>query len=108
MMTPTQVRALVEALPEAIEQDHHGFPSFRVRGKIFATLPNAQRLNVFIDLDELPAVLALASDACHELRWGRQVRGVSVLLQNANRPLVARLLSDAWRRKAPRSLVKSG
>ena len=37
-MSPTDVREIALALPDAIEQDHHGRPSFRVRGKIFATL----------------------------------------------------------------------
>ncbi len=30
------------ALPESVEQDHHGMPSFRVRGRIFATLHAGQ------------------------------------------------------------------
>jgi hypothetical protein len=33
-----EARSLALVLPEAIEQDHHGRPSFRVGGKIFATL----------------------------------------------------------------------
>jgi hypothetical protein len=31
-------RFLALSLPEAVELDHHGRPSFRVGGKIFATL----------------------------------------------------------------------
>jgi hypothetical protein len=30
-----------------VEQDHHGFPSFRVQNRIFATLPNPHLLRVF-------------------------------------------------------------
>ena len=37
-MTSEEARRLALALPEAVEQDHHGRPSFRVAGKIFATL----------------------------------------------------------------------
>jgi hypothetical protein len=33
-----EARAMALALPGATEQDHHGRPSFRVQGKIFATL----------------------------------------------------------------------
>jgi hypothetical protein len=33
-----QARRFALSLPEAVEQDHHGRPSFRVAGKIFATL----------------------------------------------------------------------
>src|ERR1700692_3043981 len=32
------IRRLALALPEAVEADHHGLPSFRVVGKIFCTL----------------------------------------------------------------------
>ena len=38
MVTTDQARAIALALPEAVEQDHHGRPSFRVAGRIFATL----------------------------------------------------------------------
>jgi len=34
-MTSEQARELALALPEAVERDHHGMPSFRVRGKIW-------------------------------------------------------------------------
>ena len=37
-ITPNDARRLALALPEAVEQDHHGRPAFRVGGKIFATL----------------------------------------------------------------------
>jgi aminopeptidase len=37
------------SLPEAVEQDHHGRPSFRVGGKIFATLWSEERMNVMVD-----------------------------------------------------------
>ena len=33
-----EMRTMALAFPEAIEQDHFGFPSFRVRKKIFATM----------------------------------------------------------------------
>jgi hypothetical protein len=38
MLTFAQVLALAAALPDAVEQDHHGFPSVRVKGKIFCSL----------------------------------------------------------------------
>jgi hypothetical protein len=44
-----EARSLALSLPEAVEQDHHGAPSFRVGGKIFATLWSEQRLNVMLD-----------------------------------------------------------
>ncbi|MEJ0066142.1 MAG: MmcQ/YjbR family DNA-binding protein [Caulobacteraceae bacterium] len=38
MASPDDIRRLALALPEAVEADHHGMPSFRVRGKIFSTI----------------------------------------------------------------------
>ena len=38
MVRIEEMRTMALALPEAIEQDHFGFPSFRVRKKIFATM----------------------------------------------------------------------
>jgi hypothetical protein len=35
MVSREQARRLALGLPEAVEQDHHGRPSFRVAGKIF-------------------------------------------------------------------------
>lgn len=40
-LTEERVRAFALSLPEAAESSHHGTPDFRVRNKIFATLPPA-------------------------------------------------------------------
>jgi len=37
MVSGDKARELALALPESVEHDHHGRPSFRVAGKIFAT-----------------------------------------------------------------------
>lgn len=44
-----EARSLALSLPDAVEQDHLGRPSFRVGGRIFATLWSEQRLNVMLD-----------------------------------------------------------
>jgi hypothetical protein len=98
------VRDLALALPGAAEADHWGNPSFRVRGKIFATAPDAMRLNVMIDPFEVDGVVRENPETCSELWWGKEVRGVQVSLRKASRELVAALLESAWRRRAPRSL----
>lgn len=43
MIGPEKFRRLAGALPEVEESDHWGKPSFRVKGKIFATLHVADR-----------------------------------------------------------------
>jgi len=60
------------SLPEAVEQDHHGRPSFRVGGKIFATLWSEQRMNVMLDEGGIRTAVESAPDACEEssrLKW---------------------------------------
>jgi hypothetical protein len=42
MLTLSEARRLALSFAEVTEEDHHGIPSFRVRGKIFATVPDAE------------------------------------------------------------------
>lgn len=100
MVKPAQVRRLALALPGAEEVPHHGFPSFRVRGKIFATLRDPGYLNVMLDPQEAPAAATLAAHACEELWWGAKLSGVRVALAQADAQLVRRLLADAHRFRA--------
>lgn len=100
------VRALALARPETTEEDHFGRPSFRVRGRIFATLPDPEHLNVMIDVMDVDGVVQEDPAACEPLMWGKQVRGVRVKLRVAAPELVRDLLAAAWRRKAPRALLK--
>ncbi len=98
MISLDDARRVALSLPEAAEQDHHGRGSFRVRGKIFATVPDAGHLNVFIDVNEVAGVVAEWPDACAELWWGKQLRGVHVNLDHA----------DPARRAARRRLAPQG
>ncbi len=105
MLSAGQARRLALGLPEAAEQDHHGFPSFRVNGRIFATLPDQDHLNVLVDANQTFWSVQHYPGTCEELWWGKRLRGVRVDLGLAGRRLVAQLLSEAWRRKAPSHLA---
>ncbi|MBO0841392.1 MAG: MmcQ/YjbR family DNA-binding protein [Sciscionella sp.] len=106
MVTESRARALALSLPEAVEQDHHGFPSFRVTGKIFATMPDAEHLNVMIAADDVDVAVAENAESCEQLRWGARIAGVRVTLSAADEDTVRELLTDAWRRKAPKRLQR--
>ncbi len=58
-MKLAEVRRFAVSLPEATEEPHFDLTSFRVKGKIFATVPPEEKhLHVFVDgpaLDMLPA-----------------------------------------------------
>jgi hypothetical protein len=99
-------RRIALALPEAAEAPHFDYTSFRVRGKIFATAPPDQlHLHVFVDEAERERVLELHGDCVEKLWWGKKVAGVRVSLARASSPLVRGLLENAWKRKAPKSLL---
>jgi hypothetical protein len=80
--------------------------SFRVNGKIFATVPpDGNYLHVFVGEDEIAACAAEDPRAFEPLRWGQRVRGVRILLAAAADHRVAELLAESWRRKASNRLI---
>jgi hypothetical protein len=97
-------REIALGLPESVEQEHFGNPSFRVRGRIFATVPDDSHLNVTIDPFDVDAVVRSEPESCAELLWGKEVRGVRVSLPKAAPAMVEELLRAAWKRKAPKRL----
>jgi hypothetical protein len=100
------VRRLALALPEALEAPHHDMTSFRVAGKIFATVPpEGGRLHVFVDDAEVAASCAEYPAAVEELWWGTKRRGCRVMLMKATPPLVRELLTESWRHRAPKKLL---
>ena len=105
-MKMKEARELALGLAETTEQDHHGMPSWRVRGKIFATVPDDDHVRVMVDTNDICAVVAQYPAACAEVWWGSRLACVAVDLRSAPRQLVNELLLDAWRRKAPRRILR--
>jgi hypothetical protein len=106
MTTMRAARAHALSLPEATEADHHGMGSFRVRGRIFSTVPDAAHLRVMVGEDEVLAALADDPGSCAPLHWGTRLAGVTVTLRSARLALVKDLLTEAYLRKAPPSLAR--
>jgi len=104
-ISPDEARSLALSLPEAVEQDHHGRPSFRVGGKIFATLWSEERMNVMLDEDGVRTAVHEAPEACKEVWWGKRLAAVGVALARVDRELLQELLTDAWEQKAPKRLM---
>lgn len=99
-------RRFALSLPEAAEQPHFDMASFRVRGKIFATVPpEGRHLHVFVDDPEVRASVAEDPTAFEELWWGKTLSGVRVNLAKARVAPVRELIEEAWRRKAPKRVV---
>jgi hypothetical protein len=103
-----QIRAFALALPEATEEPHFAFTSFRIRGKIFATAPPDQKsVNIFLDESDRERVLAIDPTSFEKLWWGTSVVGLKAHIARADPSLVIELLKISWLRKAPNRLKKN-
>jgi len=107
MPTMADVRGWALSLPESTESPHHGIGSFRVRGRIFATVPDDQRVRIMVDELEIRAATASHPDACLPVHWGKRLSCVAVDIGVAPAGLIRELLTEAWLRKAPASLAKT-
>lgn len=99
------VRAHALSLPEVEEKPHFDYSSFRVRGKIFVTVPpDEEHVHVFLGAEQRAAALDAWPSFLEELRWGKKVVGLRVSLDLATPAVVKRLVRQAWHDKAPKSL----
>ena len=107
-MRLADARKFALSLPETTEQPHFEAASFRVGGKIFATVPpGGKRMRIFVEQDEAEAVLAEDPATYEPVIWGkRTVPGaVSVNLRSAKLGQVRELLEEAWRMRAPKRAI---
>lgn len=90
------LRRYLLSLEGVSETPHHQLSSFRVAGRILATVPpDEQTLNVFVDETARERALVLHPDFVEKLLWGGKVVGVRVLLASASAAAVKGLLLQA-------------
>ncbi|HEX7769167.1 MAG TPA: MmcQ/YjbR family DNA-binding protein [Dokdonella sp.] len=100
------IRTIALGLPEVTEEPHFDYGSFRVKGKIFVTVPpDQQHIHVRLDEQQRLLVLATAPRGMEALHWGKQILGIRVDLRTADPRQVARLVETAWRYRAPKRLA---
>jgi hypothetical protein len=99
VVSTDEARRLALSLPETVEQDHHGRPSFRVSGRIFATLWDPEHMNVMLDEPGILTAVQSHPDVCSEVMWGKRLAAVRVTLPDVDPMLLVDLLSDAWENK---------
>ena len=105
-MKHAAVRKYALSLSGVTEQPHFHLCSFRVEGKIFATMDENQNLlSVFVDEETRETCLAAHPGCCRKLWWGKKVVGLRLEIGLAKTALVRDLLRAAWRRKAPKKLL---
>lgn len=90
-------RAVALALPDTTEEPHHHFNSFRVRGKIFVTVPpEREHLHVFVNEEDRELALAAYPQFVEKLLWGGKVAGIRVALERADASIVKTLVRRAY------------
>jgi len=102
-LTHALVRRLALALPEVVERSHFARPDFRVRNKIFATLPPYPRTVVLKSLPANVDALVASDSTAFWDEWRGRWLGVD--LDRVPLPLLRSLVGDAWRAAAPKRLA---
>jgi hypothetical protein len=101
-----RAREFALSLPGASEEPHFDMSSFRVKGKIFATVPPGEKfLHLFVDEAEAETYVAEDPAAFAPLLWGQRTRGLRVNLAAADDARLEELIEESWRRKAPKRLL---
>ena len=109
MATFDDVRSICLALPETEESTWFGTPSFKVKGKGFVRLRDEDGLVVcFVaDLGEKDALLAADPDKFRTTPHYDGYPTVLLHLPSIDRDELTELLTDAWRAKAPKRVLRA-
>lgn len=110
LVTVADFRRIALSLPEAVGSSHFGHADFRVGGKIFATLGLAKEGYgvLLLTPDEQAGMVEDAPEIFSPVPggWGRQ-GSTRVLLAKVPPDVLEAALRAAWRRRAPKRLLRS-
>jgi hypothetical protein len=105
-MTEEDLVALALSLPEAAESAHFGKRDFRVRGRIFMTLPGDDFCVVKLTPDQQRMALATVADVVAAVPGGWGERGSTRLFYGAaDDQTVQDMLRQGWKNAAPKSMI---
>jgi len=107
-MNAEDFRRLALSLPESEEKSHFGTPDFRVRNRIFATLPDDDRAVVKLTREQQEMMAGAEPGVFQPVKggWGRQ-GWTTVILAAADEVTLKSALVTAWRNVAPAGLRKA-
>jgi len=107
-MRKESVRRLALGLPEAVEQETWGAPTFRVRRKIFVMLAEGQREAwVKSTHDEQQALTSMDPETFFVPPYVGPSGWVGVRIATVDRDEMLELITEAWRLTAPKRLVQT-
>lgn len=69
MLSVGELHRLALTLPQSSVRDHHGRDSFRVAGKIFATVPDEGHVRIMLDEPGILAAVAAHPGVCEPTYW---------------------------------------
>jgi hypothetical protein len=105
-MTFKDLRRLCLSLPEAEERETWGEATFRVRDKIFAMgSPDGDFASLKASLDDQSGLVAMDPDTFAVSAYTGRYGWVRVRLKTIPPELARRLVTNAWKRTAPKRLV---
>lgn len=103
-----QFRRLCLSLPESEERETWGEPTFRVRDRIFAMgSPDGKFVSLKASLDDQSGLVAMDPKTFSVAAYTGRYGWVRVRLAGMGSDLGLRLVTNAWKRTAPRRLVAS-
>jgi hypothetical protein len=101
-----QLRSLCLELPEAEERETWGEATFRVRDRIFAMgSPDGDFVSVKASLDDQAGLVAMDPKTFAPSAYTGRFGWVRVRLAGVGPDLAKTLVTNAWKRTAPRRLV---
>jgi hypothetical protein len=108
-MTVEDFRRIALRFPETVEGSHMGHPDFRVRNKIFATIPDPKKQRGMVKLtpEQQQDFAGDAPKIFEPVQGGWGLRGATyVNLKPAKKEQVRLALVAAWLNAAPKPLAK--
>jgi hypothetical protein len=107
MATWATVKSIGKKLPEVEESTWFNTPSLKVRKRSFVRLKEKGVIVVLIDLDEKEALLQAEPDVFFTTSHYDGYPAFLVRLANIARDELEEVLTESWRRVAPKRLVKA-
>jgi hypothetical protein len=106
-MTREELISFALGLPEAVESAHHGTRDFRVRARIFLTMPDQDYCVVRLTPEQQHMVLAMSPKETMAVPGGWGQRGSTRLYFGlADDALVQDLVRRSWQNVAPKTLQR--
>jgi hypothetical protein len=104
-VSQAELFALILSFPEAEQSSHFGTTDFRVRGKIFASHPEPERLVLKLTIEQQEMLTETAAKVFAKLphKWGDK-GWTSASIPDLDEPTARSVLRMAWGNVAPKSL----